>query len=204
MSRRMAGVFIVEGSNCLVEGNYVHYATRGGIKIFASPGNETKTNHCIVRNNRLYRNSQAGIDVYGRDNLVEGNEIWGTIQYHPKWNNPPSWVDADGINFFGSGHIIRGNYIHDIKYSDPENVNPHIDCFQTFSDSDHELAQNVILEKNICKNVQAQTTGERGKGFMVLGCKSHHSSEITLLKHSTIYMPLRIVTSPSSIMFLPN
>jgi parallel beta-helix repeat protein len=159
----------VEGGNCLIEGNYVRYATRGGITIWARPGNETATNHCTVRNNRLYRNSQVGIDVYGRDNLVEGNDIWGTIQYHPKWVNPPSWVDADGIHFFGSGHIIRGNYIHDIKYDISENVDPHIDCFQTFSNSDHELAQNIIIEKNICKNVQAQATGEIGKGFMLEG-----------------------------------
>jgi hypothetical protein len=46
-----------------------------------------------------------GIEVDGRDNLVEGNEVWGTIQYHPNWHNPPSWVDADGMKFFGSGHI---------------------------------------------------------------------------------------------------
>ncbi len=160
------GIF-VEGSNCLIEGNYVHFATRGGIKIWARSGNEQNTNHCTVRNNRLYRNSQSGIEVYGRDNVIDGNEIWGTIQYHPKWINPPSWVDADGIRFFGSGHIIRDNFIHDIKYSVPENVNPHIDCFQTFSNTDHELAQDILIEKNICKNVQAQTSSEFGKGFMV-------------------------------------
>ena len=70
----------------------------------------------------------------GQNNLVERNEIWATIQYHPDWPNPPSWVDADGIHFHGGGHVFRKNYIHDISYSQPENVNPHVDCFQTFSE----------------------------------------------------------------------
>ncbi|MCK4692589.1 MAG: right-handed parallel beta-helix repeat-containing protein [Anaerolineales bacterium] len=162
------GIFL-EGSYCIIEDNYVHYATRGGIDLYASPGNYANTSHCIVRGNRLYRNAFAGIEVYGQDNLIEENEIWGTIQHHPKWENPPSWVDADGIRFHGSGHLIRNNYIHDISYSDPENITPHIDCFQTFSEAYHERAQNVIFEKNTCKNVQAQTKEEFGKGFMLEG-----------------------------------
>jgi parallel beta-helix repeat protein len=162
------GIFL-EGSYCAIEDNYIHYATRGGIKIYASPGNYANTSHCIVRGNRLYRNAFAGIEVYGQDNLIEENEIWGTIQYHPNWTNPPSWVDADGMRFHGQGHLIRGNYIHDITYRDPENLTPHIDCFQTFANPGHERAQNVIFEKNICKNVEAQAPAEFGKGFMLEG-----------------------------------
>jgi parallel beta-helix repeat protein len=162
------GIFL-EGSYCIIEENYLHYATRGGIELYASPGNYASTSHCIVRGNRLYRNAHAGIEVYGQDNLIEENEVWGTIQHHPNWENPPIWVDADGIRFHGAGHLIRRNYIHDITYHDPENINPHIDCFQTFSNEDHERAQNIIFEKNICKNVQAQTEEEFGKGFMLEG-----------------------------------
>jgi parallel beta-helix repeat protein len=146
------GIFL-QGSHCLIEDNYVHYATRGGISIWASPGDYASTSHCIVRDNRLYRNATAGIELYGRDNLVEGNEIWRTIQYHPKWTNPPSTVDADGIRFFGSGHTIRGNYIHDINPQDPENVNPHIDCFQTWSDEHEEAAHDIVFEQNWCENL---------------------------------------------------
>jgi parallel beta-helix repeat protein len=145
------GIFL-QGSYCLIEDNYVHYATRGGISIWASPGNYANTSHCVVRNNRLYRNAMAGIALYGRDNLVEGNEIWGTIQYHPKWINPPDYVDADGMRFFGSGHTIRGNYIHDISLQDPENVNPHIDCFQTWSDASSEAGHDIVFEQNRCVN----------------------------------------------------
>ena len=129
--RRMDGEYIVEGTNCDFEGNYIHYATRGGIRVFARLGKESGTSNCTVKNNRLYRNATAGIEVYGRNNLVEGNEIWGTIQHHPK-STEVVGADADGMRFFGSGHIIHGNYIHDISYRDPENIDPHIDCFQTW------------------------------------------------------------------------
>jgi hypothetical protein len=160
------GIFI-EGSECLIEENYVYDATRGGIALFAYPGNESSTNNCVVRNNRLYHNAMVGIDVSGRNHLIEENEIWGTIQYHPKWLNPPVWVDADGIRFFGSGHTLRKNYIHDISFRDPENVNPHIDCFQTWSGSSTEPATNILIERNHCINLEFQTPEEAGQGFMI-------------------------------------
>ena len=75
----------VEGSYCDLENNYIHYATRGGILLYVEPGNNAQTRNCTVKNNRLYRNSQNGIEVMGQDHLIEGNEIWGTIQNHPGW-----------------------------------------------------------------------------------------------------------------------
>jgi parallel beta-helix repeat protein len=143
------GVF-VEGSHCVLENNYVYFATRGGIILFANGGDDPVTSNCVVMNNRLHRNSQVGIEVQGRNNLIEGNEIWRTIQYHPKWTNPPGWVDADGMRFFGVGHTIQKNYIHDIKLDDPENVNPHIDCFQTWGSG---AGQDIIFEQNYCENL---------------------------------------------------
>jgi hypothetical protein len=113
----------------------------------------------------LYRNAMNGVDVHGRNHLVENNEVWGTIQYHPNWKNPPSWVDADGMYFFGTGHIFRGNHIHDIHYGIPENINPHIDCFQTWGDS--QSTHDIIFEQNICVNLDAQSTNEVGQGFML-------------------------------------
>jgi hypothetical protein len=146
------GIFL-QGSNCDIEDNYVHFATRGGITLYAPPGSYSRTSHCVVRDNRLYKNAMAGLEIAGQDHLIEGNEVWGTIQYHPNWANPPNWVDADGIRFFGSGHTIRGNYIHDISLQEPENVDPHIDCFQTWENSNYEYAHNVILEQNRCENL---------------------------------------------------
>ena len=152
------GIF-VQGSHCVLENNYVHYATRGGILI-----NGPQSTGCTVRNNKLYRNSQYGIELYGQNHLIENNEIWGTIQYHPKWTTPPSWVDADGIRFFGSGHVFRGNYIHDISLDDPQNINPHIDAFQTWTDSGAPAGSNSIFEQNI-----VQLYGPNTAGFQLEG-----------------------------------
>jgi len=143
------GIF-VEGNHCVLENNYIHFATRGGIMLYANGGDDPVTNNCVVKNNRLRRNTTAGIEVQGRSNIIEGNEIWDTIQYHPKWINPPGSLDADGIRFFGSGHTIRKNYIHDIRLDDPQNVDPHIDCFQTFGDNS---GQDIIFEQNYCENL---------------------------------------------------
>jgi hypothetical protein len=150
------GIF-VEGSHCVIEDNFVYFATRGGINIYADPPDASKTSDCVIRNNRLYRNAMAGIEVAGRNHLVEGNEIWGTIQYHPKWTDPPGWVDADGMKFFGTGHTIRKNHIHDINCEDPENVSPHIDCFQTWGP-----AYDIVFEQNFCENLN-----ENMAGFMI-------------------------------------
>lgn len=159
----------VRGSYCILEDNYVHDATWGGIILSVLPGEESSTHDCVVKNNRLQGNAFAGIEIHGRDHLVEGNEIWGTIQIHPKWlSAPPRWADADGIRFHGEGHIFRKNHIHNILYDIPENPNPHIDCFQTFSDgSYHEMAANIIFEQNLCENMQSQTSLEVGKAFMI-------------------------------------
>ena len=150
------GIF-VEGSHCLIQDNYIFFATRGGIDLYGDPVDAPTTSDCDVRNNRLYRNASAGIEINGRNHLIEGNEIWRTIQYHPNWPNPPSWVDADGIVFFGTGHKIRGNYIHDIRMDDPENIDPHIDCFQTWGP-----AYDIVFEQNVCENLN-----EDMQGFMI-------------------------------------
>src|SRR3990172_6517258 len=162
------GIYVM-GSFCDIEDNYIHFATQGGIMLWANSGEYARTSNCIVRNNRLYRNGMMGISVMGQDHLIEDNEIWGTIQYHPNWNNPPSWVDADGITFFGSGHTIRHNYIHDIHYGIPENPNPHIDCFQTFG-GDKIAGHDILFDGNYCDNPDTlPELSLAGKAFQVEG-----------------------------------
>jgi hypothetical protein len=142
------GIFI-EGSYNIIKDNYVHDVTRVGIILYGPSGDPDSplTSNNQVIGNRVLRAGHGGIEVNGRNNLIENNDISHTIQYPPKWLNPPDWVDADGLDFFGSGHIIRNNYIHDILLSDPGNVDPHIDCFQTYGP-----AYNIVFEKNFCDN----------------------------------------------------
>lgn len=151
----------VEGKTCTIENNYAYYSPRGGIYLTPSSSN------CIVRGNRCHRNGLEGIEVDGSNHLIENNEVWGSVVYHTPTglNNG----DADAIRYFGSGHILRGNYIHDIKYDDPENVgyDPHIDGFQTWADSYHTAASNILIEKNLIVLPVYKTAAANGHGFML-------------------------------------
>ena len=53
---------------------------------------------------------------------------------------------------------LRKNNIHDIRlgYIMNEknvNINPHIDCFQTWVGTYYELAQNILFTQNYCENL---------------------------------------------------
>ena len=193
------GIYVL-GSFCDIEDNYVHFATQGGILLWANTGQYAKTSNCVVRNNRLYRNGMMGISVMGQDHLVEDNEIWGTIQYHPNWTNPPSWVDADGITFFGSGHVFRHNYIHDIHYGIPENPNPHIDCFQTYG-GDKTAGHDILFDGNYCDNPDTlPELSLAGKAFQVEG----GSHDLVIRNNITISNLVAIFNSTHDITIINN
>lgn len=144
---------------CVIENNYVEFSSDGGIfiKLSASMVNGVivvdyaSSTQCIVKNNRIYHNAQFGIDARGRDHTIEGNEIWRTIQHHPSRVPSPSWADADGIHFHGSGHIFKNNYIHDIPFDGVEVIDSHTDCFQTYQILPYqEAASNITFEGNRC------------------------------------------------------
>ena len=159
------GVFY-QGAGGVIEENDVFNATRGGIKVSAVVGSEENTHDVTVKNNRLYRNAQVGVEVHGRGHVVEGNEIWGTIQNHPD-SSEGGRRDADGIRFFGSGHELRKNNIHDISYTAAENEDAQIDCFETWYDGEHEGARDVVIEQNVCANLQAESEQRVGRGVQL-------------------------------------
>ncbi len=184
----------VKGSYNIIESNHIYYALRGGVTLDAVVGNYGTTTNNIVRNNRLERNGMLGIDCRGANNLIEGNEIWGTIQYHPLWPEPvPTWVDADGIHFHGSGHTIRKNYIHDITFTDPLNVDPHIDCFQSFGGSYHEPGRDMVIEQNFCDIPEAGPNADANtQGFMMSGGGSN------VVIRNNVVLAYRILNSNDS------
>jgi parallel beta-helix repeat protein len=143
-SQDSVGIYVV-GNSCIVENNYTYYSPRGGIRLDPASAN------CTVINNRVHRNGMVGIDIRGTNHLIENNDIWGSVAYH----TPTGCTgDADGIRFWGSGHTIKGNHIHDISLTDPGNVgySPHIDCFQTWIEAGRQTATNIVFEGNICEN----------------------------------------------------
>jgi parallel beta helix pectate lyase-like protein len=90
----------------------------------------------------------TGIIVAGRRILVEGNNVSRSVALNSD--------DADGMRFFGSEITFRGNFIHDISDRGyPKSKDPHTDCFQTF-DNDKPTTTNVLIEDNICDNVDHQ------------------------------------------------
>lgn len=76
-----------------------------------------------------------GIRTSGDHLLVENNEIYNTKQ--------------DGIWFFGSDNIFRGNYIHDILDRNSTS-DTHVDCFQGWGWNWNTT--NVLFENNVCIN----------------------------------------------------
>jgi hypothetical protein len=169
---------MITGAYNIIENNYVHHSAMIGIWILTSTASGTNltTHDNIVRNNKIYYNQTAGMDITGRNNLVEGNEIWGSQQCLPIAGSCSG--DADGIRFFGQGHVFRKNYIHDLSFG-PLGINPsigdyvdnaHIDCFQTWSNNEwSEQASNIIFEQNYCDNLQFQNDYEKGQGWMMEG-----------------------------------
>jgi len=151
-----AGIHL-QGKYGEIKSNYIHDVTRVGIQVWASEKDSTETSNCIISGNRIVKAGLAGIEIYGRNHLVENNDISHTLQHPPKWSDVPSWADADGMRFFGSGHVIRRNHIHDITLTDPGNIDPHIDCFQSWGP-----AYNIIFEQNLCEIL---TDGMQG--FMI-------------------------------------
>ena len=148
-----AGVH-VEGSDCLIEGNTIRDVPLPGVNFYAGDRSSARSRGCVVRGNEILRSGTVGIDVVGRNHLIEQNEIHHTLQYPSNWSNPTSGADADGIRFFGEGHVIRDNFIHDITYADPEVTSAHIDCFQTWGP-----ASNMLFEGNTCSIPDPQPYG---------------------------------------------
>jgi len=155
----------VEGNFCTIDDNYAYHSQRGGINLRPQSAN------CIVRNNRCFRNGMAGMEIHGTNHIVENNDVWGSIAIPPQ--DIPESADADGIRFFGSGHIFRGNYIHDIKYEDPENTkfNPGIDAFQTWGDANHASASNILIDKNFIYLPGYKAKWVTCNGFMFRDCR---------------------------------
>jgi parallel beta-helix repeat protein len=167
----------VEGANCIIDNNYAYYCPTGGIVTTASSA------ACIIRNNRCQRNAFNGIEIGGVSHLVENNEIWATISYHTPTNWSPGG-DANGIMVWGSGHIFRRNYIHDISYNDLENQSyaPLVDAFQTAADGRHPGGTtNVLFERNL-----VVLTGYRDSSAHSVAFRLREAGSITIRNNIVI------------------
>jgi hypothetical protein len=143
-----------------IRNNYIHDLLFGeGIWLYGGPSKDSSlTSNNLVIGNRIARARIAAILVEGVNNVIDGNDISHTVQ-DPPGSPPRMGADADGIRFFGSGHILRHNYIHNITIDDVGNTNPHIDAFQTWGPS-----TNITIEQN-----EVWQIGQHDQGIIIEG-----------------------------------
>ncbi|WP_241562477.1 discoidin domain-containing protein [Streptomyces hoynatensis] len=134
------------------------------------------TGHTIVGNLVNGRNLRYGIacdyddcadDVLISRNTVTGISNFGIYLWHGsgitvEWNNIYDlWTeegddDVDGMRVWGTGHLIRNNYIHDLNAAKSEGE-PHADCLQNFQFSGRTVeSHDVTVENNYCVRVSGQ------------------------------------------------
>lgn len=142
--------FVIDGGqihvqrvrNCKILNNTIHY---GYIWWEEMPEGASST--CTVANNRLYgaASGAGGADwpqviIFGNHHTVANNEI-----------GPAN--DIDAFRVFGGYHTLKGNYVHDLAYSDGSAA--HMDMLQTFGDRGYP-AHDILVEANIFVNSEGQ------------------------------------------------
>jgi hypothetical protein len=119
----------LNGNNIEVVGNYIHDTHYPGIS--GSGNNEH------VASNHIYM-CGIGMLINGSGWLVEGNDV-ERPQYFAEIG------DADFTRFFGSNHVIRGNYMHGCIEAE---IGPaHVDGFQTYDDN-NQIVQHIRIDGN--------------------------------------------------------
>ncbi len=162
------GILVASGGNCRIEGNSFLYNTWGGLRLSGDKNDPNATHDCIVSENVFFRNGLYAAEIKGENHLIENNEVSHSIQHHPCSSSTASWLDADAFRFHGSGHVFRGNYIHDIPFGDvgfdqtecsitnlanlsnDYVTNSHTDCFQTYG-GEEIAGHDILFENNYCQ-----------------------------------------------------
>jgi hypothetical protein len=163
-----SGVYLRNANFIEIVGNFMHdlNPAKGALDGIRSDTHDT--NNILVRDNTLFRCQGTAFVVSGKDWLVEGNEASHGTNCNTSTGEYVGGEDA--VRFFGSGHVIRHNYLHD--YLDEEQFpgsSPHEDAFQVFSVyPDSQFANNILIEENYCSNItqmfMASDTAEQKTG----------------------------------------
>ncbi len=145
------------------------YITVDGFEITAGNMNTVKGSANQLLNNKIHDTGPnwGVVDISGSGHLIKGNSysaatgpgddktvfiVAGTNHILENNDIGPA-KDIDAFRPWGSGHIIRGNHIHDIVLS--SGSSSHMDVIQTFGVNGGE-AYNIIFEKNLITNFNGQ------------------------------------------------
>lgn len=128
--------------NNMVRGKHIHY------------GISCDTQHCgrnvLIAGNTVTRTNNFGVYLWGGSHITaERNNIYDM------WSDNGN-DDVDGMRVWGTGHVIRNNYIHDLNVNKGKGQ-PHADCLQNYQNSrDTVLSSDVTVENNYCVRVSGQ------------------------------------------------
>lgn len=169
---------IVTGNNWTIENCKIHDTSGQGIYV------NKNIDGTIIKNNITYANELDCIEVQGTNYVVDNNECYGTLERGPLWPTAPTyptWIDADGIRAFGGPGKITNNRIHDIVYNDTTNIDPHIDCIQTFKgDGSYVPLHDVMINGNIC--IEPFSNSSLSAKFM----DAEYASNLTITNNITV------------------
>ena len=165
------GFYIHGASNVVVENNYIHDLCHDRVMLDPTDSN------IQVLNNKIVHAQMSGINIDGTGDHGRRQRDLGNLSVScgVGWNlrsmhqDRGSDADADAIRFFGSNHIIRANYLHDIEYDFSNtalpNPSPHIDCFQTWGESG-ESTSNILIDRNWCCMARERQPGNSRRGIV--------------------------------------
>lgn len=140
-------------SGAFVMGLTTNGSTRGSNDWFTNMKLVGMTNNCMT--------------ISGTNNRVTNSEFYNYTQ--------------DVFHVFGSGHIFRGNYMHDIN----PGYGNHCDIWQTWEGEDG-AAQNILIESNhvfqgnTSTHKLAPENGQSDNLFMWENGGSRHASNLTI------------------------
>lgn len=162
------GVSVQDCREVEIAGNFIHDLNPGLYDYGGVRGENHNTFSIRVLNNYLHHVQGTGIGLMGQGWLVQGNEVSHGTDIRTD-TGEDTGGDVDAVRFFGSNHVIRGNYLHD--YLNEEcGGSPHMDAFQTFSVyPDSQYAFNILVEGNRCENFgqmfMCEDQGEQSGGI---------------------------------------
>jgi len=133
------------------------FITRPLLGFTSNPRRATST----ISGNRVAYGVECAIYIQGSNNLIASNDVSHTRSV--------GGTAADGVFFFGSGNIVRQNYIHDIVVSDSPGQSPYINAFSTWGP-----ATNYTFEQNRIDKQPSQPQGFSIEGWEQPVGQHHH------------------------------
>jgi parallel beta-helix repeat protein len=130
--------------NNLVRGRGIWYAI--GCEQSAGCGSNV-----LISGNTITGVHNFGIYLWGGDHItVEKNNIFDLYQ-------STDVDDVDAMRAWGTNHVVRNNYIHDINGTKSVG-SPHSDCYQAYQAGSKpaRLSSNILYENNYCVRVTGQ------------------------------------------------